>query len=426
MDATANGRPMARRTPGWAGGHVGDGDGDAGGRAEPDRVQAQVACPRRAARIVKTSAKTAPIRQPRTTVRKAWRSHSLYSGSSEPNPRCQLRRLMGWVYPVASGVWSFASGSTRGQQHATFDEYRGDLAARGGGRARLGVGVRPLPADPVRPDRAVLRGPDAAGGDGRAHRRGCAAGSSSPASPTAIPPCWPTWRRRSTTCPAAGWSSGIGAAWYEDEHDAVRDPVPAHRRADGHARRGLPRRCGRCGARRARPSQGKHFTLTRRDVRAEAAAEPDAAVGRRLRREAHAADRRRARQRLEHVPRRPRPSTGTSSTCSRATAPTSAATRTRSASRSSCAPSSATPKRRPRSACATAGDLDRISPEGMIVGTPEQCVAQAHRPQAAGRQRLPDAGAAAGRLADARAVRPRGRTGAARYLTVRSARIPWP
>ena len=87
---------------------------------------------------------------------------------------------------------------------------------------------------------------------------------------------------------------------------AVRDPVPAHRRADGHARRGVPDPARPLDAGDARRFEGKHFQLEDARMRAQAAAGAPAARDRRLGRAPDAADRRRARRRLEHVLRRPR------------------------------------------------------------------------------------------------------------------------
>ena len=45
--------------------------------------------------------------------------------------------------------------------------------------------------------------------------------------PSGSRPCWRSRSPRSTRCPAAGSSSGLGAGWFEAEHRAYGMPVPA-------------------------------------------------------------------------------------------------------------------------------------------------------------------------------------------------------
>ena len=122
---------------------------------------------------------------------------------------------------------------------------------------------------------------------------------------------------------------GIGAAWYELEHDGFGFAFPRRRRATRPARGGradLPRAVPR----RAPDVRGPLLLDRRRPQRpapdpARRAADHD----RRERREAHAAARRAVRRHVQRD-RRPGDRRATSSTCCARTARTSAATRRRS------------------------------------------------------------------------------------------------
>ena len=94
---------------------------------------------------------------------------------------------------------------------------------------------------------------------------------------------------------------GLGAAWYELEHDQYGIPFPRI----GERMDMLDEACRICRSlwtEQTTTFEGTPLPAARRLVRAQAAAGPDAALDRRLGRAEDPAHRRRARDRLEHVP----------------------------------------------------------------------------------------------------------------------------
>ena len=151
-------------------------------------------------------------------------------------------------------------------------------AGRRGERVRVGVGDGPLlaAARARRSRRTDPRGVHAARRARGAHRTGRSSGRSSPASPTATRRCSPRWSRRSTSSRKGRAILGIGAAWYDVEHDGYGFDFPARRRAPRPARRSradLPRAVPR---RTARRSTGRYYSIDRRAQRAQADPAPAA------------------------------------------------------------------------------------------------------------------------------------------------------
>ena len=155
------------------------------------------------------------------------------------------------------------------------------------------------------------------------------------------PRCSPRWSRRSTSSRRAAPILGIGAAWYEPEHDGFGFDFPRRGRAPRPARGGgadLPRAVPRRApdVRRAATTRSTDARNVPRPIQPGG---PPIMIGgsgerRTLRLVAQYAD-------MCNVIRRPAPRSRTSSTCCAATATTSAATRRRSrrpGSARSCSP----------------------------------------------------------------------------------------
>ena len=113
-----------------------------------------------------------------------------------------------------------------GQEDVTWEDWRAIAAACEEHGVGTLVPLRPLPLG-RRPARARLaRRLDDDRGAGRGHRAACAWGRWSRRRPFATRRCWRSRWSPPTTSPAAGSSSGIGAGWWEREHEAYGIPMP--------------------------------------------------------------------------------------------------------------------------------------------------------------------------------------------------------
>ena len=173
---------------------------------------------------------------------------------------------------------------------------------------------------------------------------------------------------------------GIGAAWYEPEHDGLGFDFPARRRTPRPARgsgadlpRDVPRRAP--DVRRAATTRSPTRATCPRPLQAGG---PPIMIGGQ-RREAHAAARRAVRR---HVQRHRRPGHGRAQArrAARRTAPTSAATRRRSprpGSARSCSPP--TPTRPHACAASSSGLAGDEFDEQFTVGEPDEIVPRRSR-----------------------------------------------
>ena len=158
----------------------------------------------------------------------------------------------------------------------------------GGGRRarrlRRGLAERPPDRPGRRARRAELRGADAARRARPPRARARRSATPSCRTRSATRRSSPRRRRSSTTRPAAGSSSGLGAGWHEGEHVAVRDPAAADRAS------------GSTGS--SRPSRRHPGAVLRRPPRRDAGRHPGRSVlpARRRDEPAAAADARAARR----------------------------------------------------------------------------------------------------------------------------------
>ena len=109
-----------------------------------------------------------------------------------------------------------------------FDDVVRPRARRRSERLRVGVGDGPLLAAARRSAAPTSRSSRRTRCSARSRRapNGCSSARSSPASRTAIPRCSPRWSRRSTSSRKGRAILGIGAAWYEPEHDGFGFDFP--------------------------------------------------------------------------------------------------------------------------------------------------------------------------------------------------------
>ena len=224
-------------------------------------------------------------------------------------------------------------GVHAGLQNTDTDDAARPVAAHRGPRLRLDLDLGPL----LRRQRQRRRRLPGGGGHARRaglrHQRGSAAARSSTPSATATRRCWPTPSAPSTTCRAAGPTSASAPGGARSSTDAYGIPFPPVKVRMDQLEEAHPVR-PRPAARRGHDLRGQVLPAARGPVRAQAGAGRAADLDRRRGREAHPADRRPLGRRLERPVRRPGHVRPQARRAPSPTATTSAATRPRSAPRS--------------------------------------------------------------------------------------------